>query len=131
MARTPSAAARPSEARSRLLGTASRIFYAEAIHAVGIERIVAEAEATRATPYRHFPGKADLVLPYLTTADQAIRGQAGALAAAGHPPADTLRALAGSIAEGIRSPGFRGGAFLNAAAEYPDADHPVPGAVLP
>ncbi|CAM5723199.1 TetR family transcriptional regulator OS=Streptomyces fumanus OX=67302 GN=GCM10018772_71190 PE=4 SV=1 [Streptomyces fumanus] len=30
-----------------------------------------------------------------------------------------------AITAGIRSPGFRGCAFLNAAAEYPDPEHPV------
>ncbi|MGA5300202.1 TetR/AcrR family transcriptional regulator [Nucisporomicrobium flavum] len=121
---------RPSEARLRLLATASRIFYSEGIHSVGVDRIIAEAKVTRATFYRHFPGKEDLVLAYLRAADQAIRQQVEAAAAAGLAPADAVRAVAASIAEGIRSPGFRGCAFLNAVAEYPDPDHPVHRAVL-
>ncbi|MGX6605044.1 TetR/AcrR family transcriptional regulator [Micromonosporaceae bacterium Da 78-11] len=121
---------RPSEARLRLLATASRIFYAEGIHAVGVDRIVAEAQVTRATFYRHFPGKEDLVVAYLQAADQAIRGQVEAAVAAGLPPGDVVRAVAASIAEGIRSAGFRGCAFLNAVAEYPAPDHPVHQAVL-
>lgn len=122
--------ARPSEARTRLLTTASGIFYAEGIHSVGVDRILAEAQVTRATFYRHFPGKEDLVLAYLHEADQAIRGQVGAAAASGLPPVETLVAVGESIAQGIRSPGFRGCAFLNAAAEYADPDHPVHRAVL-
>jgi AcrR family transcriptional regulator len=119
-----------SEARSRLLGTATRLFYTEGIRAVGVDRIVAEAKVTRATLYRHFPGKDDLIVGYLREADLAIRGQVAAITARGLPAADTLRAIAGSIADGIRSPGFRGCAFLNAAAEYPDPAHPVHQAVL-
>ncbi|HWO67686.1 MAG TPA: TetR/AcrR family transcriptional regulator [Umezawaea sp.] len=121
---------RPSEARTRLLTTASGIFYAEGIHSVGVDRILSEAQVTRATFYRHFPGKEDLVLAYLQAADQAIRGQVGAAVAAGQPPADTLRAVSESIAQGIRSEGFRGCAFLNAVAEYSDPGHPVHQAVL-
>lgn len=128
MARTE--ATRPSEARSRLLNTALRIFYAEGIHAVGIDRIVEEARVTRATLYRHFLGKEELVVAYLNEVDAAMRAQAGEAAARGHSPADTLRALSQAIAGGIRSPEFRGCAFLNAAAEYPDPDHPVHQAVL-
>jgi AcrR family transcriptional regulator len=116
---------RPSEARSRLLDTAARVFYTEGIHKVGVDRIVTEAQVTRATLYRHFPGKEDLVLAYLNEADRAARGQADQAIAAGLPPADTIRALGRSIADGIRSPGFRGCAFLNAAAEYPDPASPV------
>ena len=120
---------RPSEARTRLLTTATRIFYAEGIHSVGVDRIIAEAKVTRATFYRHFPGKEDLVLTYLQAADQAIRGQVDT-AIAGRPAAEALRAIAAGIAQGIQSPGFRGCAFLNAVAEYPDPEHPVHKAVL-
>ncbi|SFK79927.1 TetR/AcrR family transcriptional regulator [Amycolatopsis sacchari] len=119
-----------SEARARLLGTASRLFYAEGLHSVGIDRIVAEAKVTRATLYRHFPSKDDLVVAYLTAADELIRSQIDSVRAAGHSPADTVRAVAGTITDGIRSEGFRGCAFLNAAAEYPDVEHPVHQAVL-
>ncbi|MGV9341194.1 TetR/AcrR family transcriptional regulator [Streptomyces sp. NPDC003688] len=121
---------RPSEARSRLLKTAGRLFYTEGIHSVGVDRIVAEAQVTRATFYRHFPSKESLVVAYLEDADRALRGQADAAIAAGLPAADTVRALGSSIAQGIRSPGFRGCAFLNAVAEYPDPEHPVHLAVL-
>jgi AcrR family transcriptional regulator len=121
---------RPSEARSRLLNTATRVFYGEGIHSVGIDRIVAEARVTRATLYRHFPGKEELVLAYLSQVDEAIRAQVDRAADGGLPAADTIRALGESIAQGIQSPGFRGCAFLNAVAEYPDPDHPVHRAVL-
>lgn len=122
---------RPSEARTRLLGTATRIFYAEGIHSVGVDRIIEEAQVTRATLYRHFTGKEELVLAYLDQADQGMRAQiTGAQAAPDAAPEDDVRAVARAIADGIRSPGFRGCAFLNAVAEYPDPDHPVHRAVL-
>lgn len=53
--------------------------------------------------------------------------QADAAFAAELPTADTLSA---SIAQRIQVPGFRGCAFLNAVAEYPDPDHRVHLAVL-
>jgi AcrR family transcriptional regulator len=120
---------RPSEARERLLATAIRIFYSEGIHSVGIDRIIAEAKVTRATLYRHFPGKEDLVLAYLQAVDQAIRDQVGT-AITGVPAPEALRAIAEAIAKDIQSAGFRGCAFLNAVAEYPDPEHPVHRAVL-
>ena len=121
--------ARPSEARQRLLATATRLFYGEGIHSVGIDRIIAEAKVTRATFYRHFPSKEDLVLAYLKAVDQAIRDRTGS-AITGVPAPQAVQAIAESIAQDIQSPGFRGCAFLNAVAEYPDTDHPVHQAVL-
>ncbi|MFI7320324.1 TetR/AcrR family transcriptional regulator [Streptomyces venezuelae] len=120
----------PSEARARLLGTAIRIFYAEGIHSVGVDRIIQEARVPRATLYRHFSGKEDLVLAYLEQADRGIREQLSAAQEGGRSPDDKVRAVARAIAEGIRSEGFRGCAFLNAAAEYPDPAHPIHQAVL-
>ncbi|MEU5903063.1 TetR/AcrR family transcriptional regulator [Micromonospora sp. NPDC047467] len=116
---------RPSEARLRLLTTATRLFYAEGIHSVGVDRIIAEAKVTRATFYRHFPSKDDLILAYLRDVHQMDRRAVDAALATNPSPLDTLLAIAGSIAQNIQSPGFRGCAFLNAAAEYPDTNHPV------
>ncbi|MFI9025457.1 TetR/AcrR family transcriptional regulator [Streptomyces sp. NPDC053560] len=119
-----------SEARTRLLNTATRIFYAEGIHSVGIDRIIAEAQVTRATLYRHFAGKEDLVLAYLDQADRMMRGQLADAQADTGSAVDAVRAVAKAITDGIRSQGFRGCAFLNAVAEYPDPSHPVHQAVL-
>ena len=119
-----------SEARTRLLNTATRLFYAEGLHAVGVDRVIAEAQVTRATLYRHFPSKHDLLVAYLTQVDEAIRTRTDAARSSGADPDDIIRSVARSITDDIKSPGFRGCAFLNAAAEYPDPDHPVHQAVL-
>lgn len=119
-----------SEARARLLSTASQLFYAEGLHSVGIDRIISTAGITRATLYRHFPGKDDLVVAYLTQGDESIRARVEAVRAQGGPADDVIRAVATVIAEEIQRPGFRGCAFLNAAAEYPDPAHPVHQAVI-
>lgn len=119
-----------SEARTRLLDTATRLFYAEGLHAVGVDRIIAEAQVTRATLYRHFPSKDVLLVSYLTQADEAIRARTDAARSSGAGPDDVIRSVAQFITDDIQSPGFRGCAFLNAAAEYPDRDHPVHRAVL-
>ncbi|MGO4247596.1 TetR/AcrR family transcriptional regulator [Paenarthrobacter sp. RAF54_2] len=119
-----------SEARSRLLETATRLFYTEGLHAVGVDRVISEARVTRATLYKHFPSKDDLIVAYLTQADEAIRAGISAIATQGMDPDDAVRTISRSIADDIQRADFRGCAFLNAAAEYPDAGHPVHKAVL-
>jgi AcrR family transcriptional regulator len=119
-----------SEARERLLSTASALFYREGIRAVGVERILADAPATRATFYRHFPSKEDLVLAYLCGADTHIRADALAAIEAAPSPADALRAIGTTVADDLARPEFRGCAFLKAAAEYPDPADPVRQVIL-
>ena len=119
-----------SEARTRLLTTASRLFYTEGLRAVGIDRVIAEAQVTRATLYRHFPSKDDLLVAYLSQIDERIRERVAAARASSDDPDVVIRRIAEDIADEIRGKGFRGCAFLNAAAEYPDTEHPVHRAVL-
>lgn len=114
-----------SEARERLLGTAGGLFYAEGIRAVGVDRLVSEARVTRATFYRHFPSKEDLVLAYLRGADERVRNGVRTAIESTSTADDALRAIAGAIDDDLTRPGFRGCAFLRAAAEFPDPSDPV------
>lgn len=113
-----STAPRPSAARDRILETAFRLFYAHGIRAVGIDRIIAESDVAKATFYKHFPGKDDLVVAYLDSVDRVWTDQlhAGA-AAAGDAPADQLVGMYDALATACRREGYRGCAFINAAAE--------------
>lgn len=108
----------PSSARRRILDTAFGLFYAHGIRAVGVDRIIAESGVAKATLYKHFPAKDDLVLAYLDRVDTIWRGQLHAAAeAAGPDPADRLVGLFDALATACRRDGYRGCAFLNAAAE--------------
>jgi AcrR family transcriptional regulator len=106
--------------RERLMTTALRLFYEEGIGRVGVDRIVSEAPVTRATFYRHFRSKDDLVAACLQSFDATRRAQAETVAAEHPAPADQLRAIADGIGDELCTPGFRGCLFINAAAEYPD-----------
>ncbi|WP_062294246.1 TetR/AcrR family transcriptional regulator [Demequina phytophila] len=116
---TPAAPA--PDARERLAATASELFYREGIHSVGVDRILSEAGMSRATMYRHFAGKEELVVAYLEREDRAIRAQ---VAGAGGSP-DPLRAAVHGIAEDVARRHTRGCPFINAAAEYPDESSAV------
>jgi AcrR family transcriptional regulator len=122
--------AKHSAARERLLQTAARIFYAEGINSVGVNRIVGEAGVTLATFYRHFPSKQDLVLAYLQRVHDDFASRAAAAQEAAEGPGDVLRLIATNITAQLLEPGFRGCAFINAASEFEDPDGPVLRAVL-
>ncbi len=119
----------PRTARDRLLDAASRLFYTEGIHAVGVDRIVAEGHVTRATFYRHFPGKEDLVEAYVGMEDAAIRAAFEDAEQSTDDPRALAEALVASIADDVAKRHTRGCPFINAAAEYPQADSGVRRAV--
>ncbi|MGW8482761.1 TetR/AcrR family transcriptional regulator [Microbacterium sp. NPDC055903] len=122
---TPHTTSRPSAARTRLLDAATRLFYEQGIHAVGVDRVIEEAGVTRATLYKQFAGKENLVLAYLQGEDEALRSLFAAVGAQTDDPDALLAAVIDGIAADVEHRHTRGCPFINAAAEYPDADGPV------
>ena len=120
MSTEPATVTRPSSARERILATAFELFYARGIRAVGIDLIIARSGVAKATFYKHFPSKDDLVLAYLDKVDGVWSGQLAAAAeAAGPDPADQLVGMFDALSTACRREGYRGCAFINAAAESP------------
>lgn len=116
---------RPSPARARLIDAATRLFYEQGIHAVGVDRVIEEAGVTRATLYKQFGGKENLVLAYLGHEDEMLRAMFAEAGAAVSDPDALIDAVVHGIAADIREHHTRGCPFINAAAEYPDADGAV------
>ena len=109
---------RSSAARDRILETAFRLFYARGLRAVGVDTIIAESGVAKATFYKHFPAKDDLIIAYLDRVDEVWTGQLHAAAAAAGPaPADQLVGLFDALGSACRRDGYRGCGFINAAAE--------------
>lgn len=107
-----------SAARDRILETASRLFYARGLRAVGVDTIIAESGVAKATFYKHFPAKDDLIAAYLDRVDAAWTGQLHAAAeSAGPAPADRLVGLFDALDSACGRDGYRGCGFINAAAE--------------
>jgi AcrR family transcriptional regulator len=113
-----------SKPRERLLETARRLFYTEGIHTVPVDRLVTEADVTRATFYRHFPAKEDLVEAYLRATDADLRAMVAEALDRGTPQ-QSAAALLELIGQVTCSAGFRGCHFINAAAEYPNPQDPI------
>ena len=114
--------------RARILAAASELFYAQGIRATSADRIIEQVGVTKVTFYRHFRSKGELVIHYLEQQAEAERNWMQSVHRPGDP-VGTLRALALGIGEASCRPGFRGCAFINAAAEFSDAQDPVRQAV--
>lgn len=124
-AATARASGRTSQAKERILLTADRLFYNEGIHAVGIQRIVAESAVTRVTLYRHFPSKDDLIAAYLERRAKYDHNQVNGILAA-HPgdPRAALAELATALTRDDFGAMRRGCPFINASAEF-TGSHPA------
>ncbi|MEU8075269.1 TetR/AcrR family transcriptional regulator [Catellatospora citrea] len=112
----PGAAAQP--ARERILNTAFRLFYAHGPRGVGVDTVIAESDVAKATFYKYFPRKDDLVLAYLDKVDQAwFGGLRAAARAAGDDPRAQLVGMFDALSTACRREGYHGCAFINTAAE--------------
>ena len=106
--------------RERVLAVASELFYAEGIHAVGVERIIEEAGVAKATLYFHFKSKDHLVAAYLRDRSDAWRTHVARELPRRATTAEKKILAVFDLLEGYCAESqYRGCPFINAAAEYP------------
>ena len=126
---TPPTAQR-APAKGRILETANVLFYEDGIRNVGVDRIISASTVTKATFYKHYRAKDNLIVEYISSRHERVRFNLETLIASASTPEGALRAFVQAIRNEVESPGFRGCPFINAAAEFPDAAHPVRQIVL-
>jgi AcrR family transcriptional regulator len=112
-------------AKERILETADALFYDEGIRTVGVDRLIAAAHVTKATFYKHFGSKERLVVAYVEKRHRDVAQRLAGFADGTADAGAVLRRLRDAIIAMIEEPGFRGDAFENVAAEFPEHDHPV------
>src|SRR5262249_34201216 len=113
-----------SGARQRILETADRLFYQEGVRAVGIDRIIAEADVAKMSLYKHFPSKDDLILAVLKYREESVLAFFhSAIERHDKKAAKSLSAFFLTLKDFFKSPGFRGCPFQNAAIELADPTH--------
>lgn len=122
----PTSEPEASSVRDRLLDTAAELFYREGARAVGVDLVVERTGVAKTSLYRHFPSKDDLIAAVLERDDQRYWANWDRIAQRlGTDPKGQLLAQVQWMAQYIARPEFRGCAFLNAATEFPAADHPA------
>jgi len=122
-ARKP-AAASAIGVRDRLLEAADRLFYKEGVRAVGIDRLLAEADAAKASLYQHFGCKDQLVASYLERKTRDARAQIEAYLA-DTPPSQRALTFFDWVVEWTESKDFRGCPLQHTVSEITDAAHPA------
>jgi AcrR family transcriptional regulator len=106
--------------RDRILKTAGNLFYKEGYRAVGIDRVIAEADVAKATFYKHFPSKDDLIVAWIK--------QAEAMGVSAAPSMDSATPLFDYMDKMIgiaRETWCLGCTFQGSAAEFVDVKHPA------
>lgn len=104
-------------ARERLLTAADRLFYAEGIHTVGIDRLISEAGVAKGSLFYNFTGKDELVTAYLAGRQEDRRERIARHQQGVTDPVERILAMFDALEESALSPTYNGCPFANAFAE--------------
>jgi AcrR family transcriptional regulator len=111
--------------RDRILAAASVLFTRQGIARTGVDSLIARAGVAKATFYRHFPAKEDLVVTWLrdprTRWFDRVRTLADSEIA---KPADRIPALFEAAAQWLEAGDYRGCPYLNTVVELVDPNRP-------
>jgi len=110
--------------RERLLDAADRLFYREGVRAVGIDRVLAEADAAKASLYQHFGCKDQLVASYLERRTANARASIEAYLA-DTPLSQCALKFFDWVVQWAESKDFRGCPLQHTVSELTDAAHPA------
>jgi len=104
-------------ARERLLAAADELFYHEGVHTVGIDRVIAHAGVAKASLYKAFGSKEELIKAYLQRRQEGRQQRLMQTLAHYATPRERLLGVFDALAERATQAGFHGCAFINASAE--------------
>jgi AcrR family transcriptional regulator len=112
--------------RDRILKAASDLFSRRGIRATGVDGLIKKAGVAKATFYRHFPSKDDLIVAWLlderTRWFDRVRRIAEETA---NSPDELVPALFDAVAAWLEADDYRGCPYLNTAAEIVNPAHPA------
>ncbi|MBL4785254.1 MAG: TetR/AcrR family transcriptional regulator [Cohaesibacteraceae bacterium] len=115
-----------SAKRDHLIDTALDLFYQGGFHAVGIDRVIAQAGIARMTLYNHFKSKDELILATLQRRDEKFLSWfVAAIERLSSPAENQLLTVFDVLDEWFAAEGYAGCMFINAAAEYSDPKNPI------
>jgi AcrR family transcriptional regulator len=114
-------------ARQRILETAYDLFSHRGIRGVGVNELIERADVAKATFYRHFPSKDDLVLAFLAERER-VWAYGWVVAQAqkrGATPEEQLLAIFDVFDEWFAASDFEGCSIINVQLEIGNRQHPI------
>jgi AcrR family transcriptional regulator len=111
--------------RERILKTAGKLFYEDGYRAVGIDKVIAEAQVAKASFYKYFPSKDDLIVAWIKQAEAGSLGRLPDMQSP-TPLFDYMDMMIG-IADQTWCMGCT---FQGAASEFGEVTHPAHAAAL-
>jgi AcrR family transcriptional regulator len=114
-------------ARQRILDSAYELFSRRGIRATGIDEVIKSASVAKATLYRHFSSKDELVLAFLQQREQLwTKGWVEEEARRrGDTPEAQLLAIFDLFHEWFQKEDFEGCSFINVLLEMNDRTNPI------
>jgi AcrR family transcriptional regulator len=114
------------DARERILGAAYELFSRRAIRDVGIDEVIERAGVAKATLYRHFPSKDDLVIAFLERREErwTMAWVEAEARRRGTTPEEQLLAIFELFDEWFHRHDFEACSFINVLLEM-GPEHPV------
>jgi AcrR family transcriptional regulator len=121
----------PASARDRLLVAASDLFQEKGIQATGVDALIGAAGVAKATFYRHFPSKDDLIVAWLRGPRarwlDRVRAEAEATGAEG---LELVGLFFDALGSWLEDEDYRGCPYLNTAIEITEPRHPARGVAV-
>ncbi|BDP43629.1 TetR family transcriptional regulator (plasmid) [Deinococcus aetherius] len=111
-------------ARDRILETARVLFYRRGVANVGVDEIIAESGVAKATLYKHFGSKDELILEYMRQGDARwVAWLQETVERLAPDPEARLLAVFDALREWFSLPHFRGCLLTNVVTALPDPGH--------
>jgi len=111
--------------RDQIVDEALKLFYRYGFHATGVDKIITQAGVSKKTLYSHFRTKDELILATLRRRDELFRNNMmRETERKATEPRKRLSALFDFLTDWFNEKDFSGCMFINAAAEFGNADDP-------
>jgi AcrR family transcriptional regulator len=115
-----------TNARDRIVAGAGRLFARTSVRAAGVNAIIAEAGVAKATFYRHFSSKDEVVAAWLQSrVEPRAEDMLAAIDAMAATPEERLGAFFDALTERLGAPDFVGFIFITAAMDQPEGVGPI------